>query len=289
MQRFLACLAPIPEYAFIASERARGRARRAVAALNALGYDARHYGAESEDTRRARATVFCDLRAERPAIYDVHELPADCGVARAITAVSEALAQRAAAAFGQLVEIVPEPLEGTRHEPRAPRARPRSRPLEWLAQRAGLATDSWRTRLLWSGEKADVEAIVGAYPALEALGREIALELHCVAAPEVLEALTIRGDAVKLSFEEETKEGIARALEACDFALVPPDPRRERIVLNAGRLAIPAADPCAAIRRALANPHEVLERLQVAQRRLDEVHAPQVVARAWVRIFTRLG
>ena len=276
-----------PEYAFIASERARGRARRAVAALNTLGYDARHYGAESEETRRARATVFCDLRAGRPAIYDVHEMPADCGAAQVLTAASEELAQRAAVAFGQLVEIVPEPLEGVRREPRAARARPRSRPLEWLAQRAGLATDSWRTRLLWSGEKQDVEAIVGAYPALEALGREIALELHCVAAPEVLEALHIRGDAVKLSFEEETSEGIMRALEACDFGLVPPDPRRERMVLNAGRLAIPAADPCEAIRRALANPQEVLESLRLAQQRLDAVHAPDVVARAWVRILIR--
>jgi hypothetical protein len=282
-------LVSIPEYAFVASERARGRARRAVAALNALGYDARHYGAESEETRRAKATVFCDLRAERPAIYDVHELPADCGAAQVLTAASAELAQRAAAALGHLVEIVPEPLEGVRLEPRAARARPRSRPLEWLARRAGLATDAWRTRLLWTGENTDVEAIVGAYPKLEALGREIALELHCVAAPEVLEALHIRGDAVKVSFEEETKEGFARALEACDFGLVPPDPRRERMVLNAGRLAIPVADPCDAIRRALADPQEVLEGVRAAQERLDAVHAPQVVARAWVRIFTRLG
>jgi len=287
-----------PEYAFIASEAARARARGAVAALNSLGYDARHYAPESPqalEARRAKAVVFCDLPPDVSSfIYDLLRAE-NIDMARgalAVTAPSEELARAAAARLGREVEVVPEPLEGERRAPRAARVKPRSRPLEWLAQRAGLATGAWRTRLLWSGEEKDIEAIVGAYPALQRLGRELPLELHCVAAPEALERLLERvqedaPEALTLSVEAASPAAMARALEACDFVLLPPDERRRRAALHAGRLAIGGADPCEAIRWALAHPRETLEGLQRAQRELDQTHAPAVVARAWVRIFMK--
>lgn len=287
-----------PEYAFIASEAARARARGAVAALNSLGYDARHYAPESPqalEARRAKAVVFCDLSPDVSSfIYDLLRAE-NIDMARgafAVTAPSEELAQAAAARLGREVEVVPEPLEGERRAPRAARVKPRSRPLEWLAQRAGLATGAWRTRLLWSGEEKDIEAIVGAYPALQRLGRELPLELHCVAAPEALERLLERvqedaPEALTLSVEAASPAAMARALEACDFVLLPPDERRRRAALHAGRLAIGGGDPCEAIRWALAHPRETLEGLQRAQRELDQTHAPAVVARAWVRIFMK--
>ena len=288
-----------PEYAFIASEAARARARGAVAALNSLGYDARHYAPESPqalEARRARAVVFCDVPPDVPNyVYDLREIPGTdlevCRQAFVVTAPSENIAQAAAARLGRAVEVVPEPLEGERRAPRAARVKPRSRPLEWLAQRAGLATGAWRTRLLWSGEEKDIEAIVGAYPALQRLGRELPLELHCVAALEVLERLLERvqedaPDALTLSVEAASPATMARALEACDFVL-PPDERRRRAALHAGRLAIGGGDPCEAIRWALRHPRETLESLQRAQHDLDATHAPAVVARAWVRILMK--
>ena len=288
-------MTPAAEYAFVASEAARGRARAAVRALNALGYDARHYGPESAEARRARAVVFCDLAPDTARfVYDVLDLRGieHARAAYAITAPSVELAQAAASRLGRPVEVVPEPLEGPRRAPRAARIRPRSRPLEWLARRAGLATDAWRTALLWTGEAPEVEAIVGAYPALKALGRERPLSLHCIAAPEVLEALRAAlpqdaPDAVHVSFEASAPQAMARALEACDFVLLPGTARLQREALHAGRLAIVEADPCEAIRRALAQPRETLESLQRAQQQLDEIHAPAVVARAWVRIFMK--
>ena len=289
-----------PEYAFIASEAARARARGAVAALNSLGYDARHYAPESPqalEARRAKAVVFCDLPPDVSSFSFIYDLlrAENIDLARgalAVTAPSEELAQAAAARLGREVEVVPEPLEGERRAPRAARVKPRSRPLEWLAQRAGLATGAWRTRLLWSGEEKDIEAIVGAYPALQRLGRELPLELHCVAAPEALERLLERvqedaPEALTLSVEAASPAAMARALEACDFVLLPPDERRRRAALHAGRLAIGGGDPCEAIRWALAHPRETLEGLQRAQRELDQTHAPAVVARAWVRIFMK--
>ena len=283
-----------PEYAFIASDAARARARGAVAALNALGYDARHYGVDSAEARRAKAVVFCDVQPDTARfVYDLLE---DRNLqfaesAYAITCPSVALAQVLAPRLGRAVEVVPEPLEGARGEPRAARAKPRSRPLEWLARRAGLDTDTWRTRLLWTGDKLDVETIVCTYPALKQLGAEHPLTLHCVAAPEVLEALReqIREDAaaVRLSFDIASSQVLSQALEACDFLLLPREARLQRAAVQAGRHAIVGDNPCEAIRQALAHPRETLESLHSAQQKLDAIHAPAVVARAWVRIFMR--
>lgn len=284
-----------PEYAFIASEAARARARGAVAALNALGYDARHYAADAAEARRAKAVVFCDVRPDTERF--VCDLVDDVNLAfargaYAVTCPTVELAQALAPRLGRVVEVVPEPLEGARREPRAARAMRRSRPLEWLARRAGLATDTWRAQLLWTGGKADVETIVGAYPALKELGAELPLTLHCVAAPEVIDAL--RGqvredaaDAVRLSFDVASSQVLSQALEACDFLLLPREARLQRAALQAGRQAIVGDNPCEAIRRALARPRETLESLQRAQQHLEETHAPAVVARAWVRIFLK--
>jgi len=284
-----------PEYAFIASDAARTRARGAVAALNALGYDARHYAADAAEAQHAKAVVFCDVRPYTARF--VYDLVDDRNLqfaegAYAITCPTLALAQVVAPRLGRAVEVVPEPLEGARREPRAARAKPRSRPLEWLARRAGLATDSWRTRLLWTGDKSDVETIVGTYPGLRRLGTELPLTLQCVATPEVLEALREQvredaADAVRLSFDVASTQVLSQALEACDFLLLPREARLQRAAVQAGRHAILGDNPCEAIRQALAHPRETLESLQSAQQKLDEAHAPAVVARAWVRIFMR--
>lgn len=284
-----------PEYAFIASDAARARVRGAVAALNALGYDARHYGVDSAEARRAKAVVFCDVQPDTARfVYDLlddRNLQFAAG-AYAITCPTVELAQVVAPRLGRAVEVVPEPLEGARGEPRAARAKPRSRPLEWLARRAGLATDTWRTRLLWTGDESDVETIVGTYPELKRLGAELPLTLHCVATAQVLGALREQvredaADAVRLSFDVASSQVLSQALEACDFLLLPRAARLQRAAVQAGRHAIAGDNPCQAIRQALAHPRETLESLQSAQQKLDEAHAPAVVARAWVRIFMR--
>jgi hypothetical protein len=284
-----------PEYAFVASQRASERARGAVLALKSLGYDARGYGADSAEARRAKAVVFCDVAPDvERFIYDVSSLDGIEAArdAFAVTAPSAELAGAAAARLGREVEVVHEPVEGVRAAPRAARVRPRSRPLEWLARRAGLETEVWRPRLLWIGEKSDIETIVGAYPELKALGAKLPLALQCLAAPETLDALLERiqedaPEAVRLAFAATSAKALARALDECDFVLLPGSARLEREVLHAGRLAITGADPCEAIRQALAQPRAALERLQRAQRELDEAYAPAVVARAWVRILMK--
>ncbi len=284
-----------PEYAFVASDAARARARGAVAALNALGYDARHYPADAAEARRAKAVVFCDVRPDTGRfvcdLVDDNNLEFAHG-AYAVTCPAAELAQALAPRLGRVVEVVPEPLEGARREPRAARAKRRSRPLEWLARRAGLATDTWRTQLLWTGAKMDIETVVGAYPALKQLGAELPLTLHCVAAPEVIDALREQvredaADAVRLSFDVASSQALSQALEACDFLLLPREARLQRAAVQAGRQAIVGDNPCEAIRRALAHPRETLESLQRAQQHLEQTHAPAVVARAWVRIFMK--
>ena len=59
----MAQLSP-PEYAFVASDAAWQRARGAVAALTALGYDARLYPPGAPEPQRAKAVVYCDAAPE---------------------------------------------------------------------------------------------------------------------------------------------------------------------------------------------------------------------------------
>lgn len=290
----MAQLSP-PEYAFVASDAAWQRARGAVAALTALGYDARLYPPGAPEPQRAKAVVYCDAAPEVARfVYDVlapgRLEPA--GAAYAVTCADLELAQETAPRLGRAVEVVPDPVLGERRAPRAARAKTRSRPLEWLARRAGLATDAWRLRLAWIGSETGVETIVGAYPMLAALGRELPLDLACVAAPAALERLRSRlpekaPEGVRIAFEEASAEALSRALDACDFALVPGDPRLRRMAVHAGRIPVAADNPCEAIRRALAHPREALENLQRAQSELDETHAPALVARAWARILMK--
>lgn len=284
-----------PEYAFVASAGAWHRAQGAVAALTALGYDARLYSPGAAEPQRAKAVVYCDAEPEVARfVYDVlaPERLEPARAAYAVTCPDLELAQAAAPRLGRAIEVVPEPLEGERRPPRAARAGLRSRPLEWLARRAGLATDAWRVHLAWFGRESDVEAIVGAYPALKALGGELPLELTCVAPAEALDGLRARmpedaPERLRLGFEAASAEALSRALEACDFALVPPEARLQRRALHAGRHAIAAGNPCEAIRWALAHPRETLESLQRAQHELDQTHAPARVARAWARILMK--
>lgn len=289
----MAQLSP-PEYAFVASDAAWQRARGAVAALTALGYDARLYAPGAPEPQRAKAVVYCDAAPEVARfVYDVRapgRLEA-AGAAYAVTCADLELAQATAPRLGRAVEVVPDPVLGERRAPRAARARPRSRPLEWLARRAGLATDAWRLRLAWIGDETDVETIVGTYPMLTALGRDLPLDVACVATPATLEHLRGRlpekPGGVRIVYEEASAETLSRALDACDFVLVPGDPRLRRMAVHAGRIPIAADNPCEAIRRALADPREALESLQRAQSELDQTHAPALVARAWVRILMK--
>jgi DNA-binding FadR family transcriptional regulator len=302
-----------PEYAFIASPAARGRARRAAGALNTLGYDARQYPAEgSPDARGAKALVLCGLaRSPQPAarfVVDLIELPGEASAdAFAFTAASEDVAQAAAKLLQRPVQYIPDPLEGPSAAPRAVRVRTRFAAMEWLARRAGVATDAWRTALLWSGELDELDALVRAYPSLKRLGRQVPLELRCITEPAVLEALAERlhedePEALRLALQAWSPAAMAQGLAACHLVLLPREPASVADALHAGRLAIATPnprfgtlaefawigdDPAEGIRWALANPRAALERLRRGQSHVEEAHAPAAVARAWARILMK--
>jgi hypothetical protein len=327
--------------AFSPSVIAGARTLAPTFALNALGYDARAYSLFSASPAlaqlsTAKALVFADLGAAEPAayrsilasasgrvFYDLVEAPAErtpsfdfcleAGRAgAALTAASEHVARSVSSLAGLPVEPMPEPLQGLRHAPHVPRARPRSRALEWLAERAGLATESWRLRLFWSGEESEVASIVETYPALARLGGEIPLALQCIA-PQgaALESLAERlreddPDALRLRLEAWSPDAMAQALANCDVVLLPGGgaaaPSRLIAALHAGRLGIArpspyygklaefawtGADPAEGIRWALSHPDAVLDRLTRGQQYLDQVHAPTSVARAWMALFLK--
>jgi hypothetical protein len=231
-----------------------------------------------------------------------------------LTAASEHVARKTSTLVGRPVRTIPEPWHGARQVPHAPQARRRSRLSEWLARRAGLDTETWRLRLFWSGEQNEIEALLDICPELTELGKTLPLTLHCMApAGEVIERLAedIRArqsGSLLVTLEPWSPPGFAHALATCDLVLLPDPvpPSRSRLVsaLHAGRFCIgrPSSyygdlaafawlgeELVAGIRWALSDSAEVLARLAAGQRHLDEVHAPAVVARTWVQLFSAPG
>ncbi len=322
---------------------ARSRTLAPVSALIELGYDARAYSlcAENElaaSLRSSKVIVLGDsLAGEEGGQWRYSELlgcvaaekvlldfvaapePGTAhfdSYARAfpratgLTAASRYVAARLRPLAKRPVEVVADPYAGTPGEPRAARPRRRSRALEWLAARAGVAADPWRMRLLCIGEADGVAALIELAPQLERLGREIPLALRCLcAAGTALDALVEElhendPDSLRLSIEAWSPIALAHALATCDLVLLP-GPSRAHLsallaALHAGRFALSHPDPGyedlaefawigndlgQGIRWALTHPHDVLERLHRAKDHVERLHAPATVARHWVRIF----
>jgi hypothetical protein len=318
---------------------ARSRTLAPVSALNALGYDARAYSLCAKDDlaaslRNSRAIVLGDseewcyaellagVAAER-VLLDFVAAP-EPGTARfdsyfsafpraaGLTAASQHVAVRLGSLSKRPVEVVAEPYAGYSGEPRAARPRRRSRALEWLAARAGVAADAWRMGLLWIGEADGVASIVELAPQLQRVGREIPVALRCLcAAGTGLDALAERlheedPDSLRLSIEAWSPMASAHALASCDLVLLPGQSRAHAsnliAAVHAGRFAISHPDPgyenladfawvgsdlAEGIRWALSHPEEVLERLGRAQDYVARVHAPAAVARRWIEVFRK--
>jgi hypothetical protein len=280
-----------PEYAFLTpapifaaaggpyspSLTAHARTLGAVRALSTLGYDARAYSLahaqpKLEELRQAKAVVFGE------------GAPPIEGLAGPLLIVDR--------------NQIPEAYEGAELEPRAPRARGRSRALEWLAARAGLATERWRIRLLWVGEESELDALSTALKSLQKLGREIPLELRCLSPQADTVADRLREEdpaALRLAVQAWSPAAVRHALFDCDLVILPRSPLA---AIHAGRLAIGSKndledfawtgeEPAEGIRWALSHPREVLERLRRGQQHVNEVHAPAAVGRAWISLFMK--
>jgi len=322
---------------------ARSRTLAPVSALIELGYDARAYSLCAEQDlaaalRGSKVIVLGDsLAGEEGGEWRYAELlgcvaaekvlldfvaAPELGTARfdayasvfpraaGLTAASRYVAARLRPLAKRPVAVVADTYAGTPWEPRAARPRRRSRVLEWLAARAGVAADAWRMRLLWIGEADGVASIIELAPQLERLGREIPLALRCLcAAGTGLDAL-VEGlheddpDALRLSIEAFSPIALAHALAACDLVLLPGPSRAHPssllAALRAGRFAISHPDPGyedlaefawtgndleEGIRWALTHPLDVLERLHRAKDPIERLHAPAAVARHWAGIF----
>jgi len=324
-----------PEYAFVTpapifragdavsspSAVARARTLSPVFALNALGYEAAAFSLSAADAalpailRRAKVVVLGEAGAAtapryRPllaeladrAVLDIVRIPAaaDLPAAAALSAASEHVADRLRAFH------IPDACAGPAFAPSAARAPRASRILRWLGERAGLAPEALRIRLLWSGEEEeDADAIAHAYPALEKLGQRMPLLLRCVCLQgPALESAADRliekdPDALRIALEAWSPPAMSAALAACNLVLLPSAAGLLGAIY-AGRFAIAQPSPyygpladfawigedvAEGIAWALAHPEEVLHRIARGQEYVNRVHAPEIVARAWIQLF----
>lgn len=175
--------------------------------------------------RRSRVVFsLADDHFDKPAIRDFYAavLP-DC---RAVTAVSERLAETVRRYTSRPVHVAPEPAEGERGAPQAFAVRKPPAPLAWLARRIGLSGDLWRVRLLWFGYAANLPPLAEEIPRLEKLARRHPLLLTCVTSPvpEVAALMTPArtGDAsaLRIQFIPWTPLAMDGIIAANDVVLI---------------------------------------------------------------------
>jgi hypothetical protein len=234
----------------------------------------------------------------------------------AVTTISEPLARTVGRLTSRPVVVAPEPCEGRRGAPQVYTRRKPAAPLAWLARRIGIPEDHWRLRLLWFGYPQSLPPLLELLPALESLSRRQPLrltlvtkhfpELAALATPERARA----GALFQLNFAPWSPFVMDSMIAQCDMVLIPAayrDPARQskspnRLVaaLHGGRFVIahpmPAYAPyaefawigddlCAGLEWAIRHPREVLERIVRGQARIDQVHAPEAIARFWLDVF----
>jgi hypothetical protein len=235
---------------------------------------------------------------------------------RAVTTVSERLAETVRKFTTRPVRVAPEPSEGERGAPQAFISRKPPTPLAWLAQRIGLSSDLWRARLLWFGYPANLPPLLELIPALERLARRHPLMLTCVTSPAaemgalMSEARRRESSALRVQFVPWSPLAMQRIIESSDMILIPSayrDPVKQakspnRLVagLHGGRFVVahplPAYGPyakfawigedlCAGVEWAIRHPREVVERIARGQAYIDEHHSAEAVARFWLDVL----
>jgi hypothetical protein len=235
---------------------------------------------------------------------------------RAVTTVSERLAETLRRFTSRPVLIVPEPSEGERRAPQAFITRKPPGPLAWLAGRIGLSSDLWRVRLLWFGYPANLPPLLELIPELEALARRHPLMLTCVTNPVaeikalMSETRTRESSALRVQFIPWSPLATPGIIESNDLVLIPSayrDPVKQakspnRLVagLHGGRFVVahplPAYAPyaafawigedlCEGVEWAIRHPREVVERISRGQAYIDERHSAEAVARFWLDVL----
>jgi hypothetical protein len=234
----------------------------------------------------------------------------------AVTTISEPLAQTVRRLTSRPVLVAPEPCEGSRGIPQAYATRKPAAPVLWLARRIGLSEDHWRLRLLWFGYPQSLPPLLEIMPALEAFALRHPLLLTLVTKrfaelPVLFTPERVRADApFRLNFTPWSPRVMDSMIAQCDMVIIPVayrDPARQakspnRLVagLHGGRFVVahplPAYAPyaefawigedlCAGLEWAIRHPREVLERIARGQERVDQVHAPEAIARFWLDVF----
>ena len=235
---------------------------------------------------------------------------------RAVTTVSERLAETVRTFTSRPVRVAPEPSEGERGVPQAYVARKPPAPFAWLARRIGLSSDLWRVRLLWFGYPANLPPLLELVPDLEALARRHPLMLTCVTNPMaeikalMSEARTRESSALRVQFIPWGPLAMPGVIQSHDMVLIPSayrDPVKQakspnRLVagLHSGRFVVahplPAYAPYASfawigedlgagMEWAIRHPAEVVERIARGQAYIDERHSAEAVARFWLDVL----
>lgn len=234
--------------------------------------------------------------------------------ANAVTVASTALAAVCAQHTQVPIHVVADPVEGERRPPgfdppRAP-----------LLSRLGLGRTAARPlRVLWfGGQYRNFLDLAALFPALADLAAAQPIDLVVIMSRDdriarALDSLHGRPGSLTARFVEWSLAALSDELERCDLVLLPSDlqdgmravasPNRLARSLWAGRAvfahplpsylefrdaALLGADPVDAIRRAVAHPGAIVERIESGQRIIASRYGSEAIGRRWREVLDSL-
>ncbi len=232
--------------------------------------------------------------------------------ADAVTVATAQLAEVCARHTRAPVHVVADPVEGERCTPGF--APPRAS----LLSRIGVARRATRPlHVLWfGGQYRNFLDLAALFPALSRLAAAQPIDLTVVMSRDerILQALaSARTSEFTARFAEWSLEAVADELERCDLVLLPADladgmrtvasPNRLARALWAGRAvvahplpsyqefreaALLDTDLADAVRRALANPTEMVERIGAGQEIVAARYSRDAIGQRWHEVFASL-
>jgi hypothetical protein len=252
--------------------------------------------AQQAKTLGARVVVdLCDDHFDTPDLGPAYQTL--CRMADRVVASTAAMAQVIHRRAGVRPAIIDDPYEG-------PQGKPRFEPPADVA------------RLLWFGHPVNFDTLADMVPGLGVFSRRRPLSLHVVSDPSnngiraFVDQINRRhGPGLTARFTQWSPDATWQALANCDLVVVPSLPAAKKLVkspnrvvepLRAGRFVVAYPLPsyselgdflwlgenmAAGVEWALANPAEVLRRIETGQAHIERRFDPLAIGRVWEAVL----
>jgi len=237
----------------------------------------------------------CDSHFDNPEIGAYHKKL--CEISNAVVASTPEMARVIKQESGRDAVVIGDPYEGKRGRPKCDPATP-------------------KVKLLWFGHISNLDALAQMIPELrELVSDEIVFQIEIVTqiTPAVEEMFgmdsDLNGEGIELELTPWTMENNAKAIQRCDFVIIPTLKIQKILVKSTNRVVeslwggrfvlagdIPAYqafkewawiddDIKAGIAWALVHRSEIPDRISAAQNYISQYYSSEVISQQWGEVF----